>query len=195
MQGTQKPKPQYGPWCTICPWCRHTGPAKTEHYSKVGKEKWRNTIVLRWMFLKGNAKFQSMFRAHFFYLDGKDQFRKCLPSIHNSISSISISLMLSSFKLLPSTADGDATVSFTSDHAWLWVRELIVWNLSLYSTLCAFAMTGWQGRRKGRHSCSLTTLKNTEVAISLPEFSPDVQGHYNAMGWRVACTEPACAGW
>lgn len=112
------------------------------------------------MFLKGNAKFQSMFQAHFIYLDGKDQFRMCLPSIHSSISNISISLMLPSFKLLPSTADGDATVSFTSDHAWLWVHELIVWNLSLYSALCASAMTGWQGRGKGRHSCSLTTLKN-----------------------------------
>lgn len=91
--------------------------SKTEHYCKVGKEKERNRIVLRQIFLKGNVKFQSMFQALFSYLDRKDQFRNCLPSIHSSISSISISLMLPSFKLLPSTADGDATASCTSDHA------------------------------------------------------------------------------
>lgn len=73
--------------------------SKTEHYFKVGKEKERNRIYLRQIFLKGNVKFQSMFQAHFSCLDRKDQFRNCFPSIHSSISSISISLMLPSFKL------------------------------------------------------------------------------------------------
>lgn len=58
-----------------------------------------------------------MFQADFSYLDRRDQFINYLPSVHRNISNISISLTLSSFKLLPSTADGDATVSCTSDQA------------------------------------------------------------------------------